>query len=67
MSYLTSRQIADMLKKRITYHVRQKSIAKALGVSQSYLCDFLAGKREVGPKILKALKFEIVPYYRRKP
>ena len=66
-AYMSSREIADMLKARISFRRRQKALAKSLGVSQSYLSDFLAGNREVGPTILKALNFEITPYYRIKP
>ena len=66
-TYMTSREIADMLKARISYRKRQKAIAKVLGISQSYFSDFLAGKREAGPTILKALNFETTPHYRMKP
>lgn len=65
--YMTSREIADMLKTRVSYRKRQRAIAKVLGVSESYFSDFLAGNREAGPTILKALNFETTPRYRRKP
>lgn len=64
--FQTSRQIADSLKARIGYGVTQRDIAKELGISTAYLCDFLAGRREAGPTILKKLGFDIAPLYRKR-
>lgn len=64
--FRTSRQIADGLRARIKYGVTQRDIAKELGISTAYLCDFLAGKREAGPTILKKLGFDTDPLYRRR-
>lgn len=67
MRYKTSRQIAADVQALISYDVTQRDVAKTLGVSTAYLSQFLAGQREVGPKILKALGYEIAPLYRRPP
>lgn len=63
--YVSSREIAEQVKQHVSYKIRQRDIARKLGVSNSYLSDFLAGNREAGPKILKALGFQTVPYYRK--
>lgn len=65
--YKTSREIAADIQALISYDVTQKDVAKTLGVSQAYLCDVLAGKRGVGPRVLKALGYDITPRYRRCP
>jgi transcriptional regulator with XRE-family HTH domain len=64
MRYVTSRKIADDLKRRIKYGVTQTDIAAEMGISKGYLCDFLQGNREAGPAILKALGYETTPFYR---
>ena len=47
------------LKKYINKEYRtQKEAAKSLGVSQGYLSDVLAGRREVGDKLAKQLGYE---------
>ena len=33
----------------------QKEFAESLGVSQQYICDLYAGKRQIGDKVLRAL------------
>ena len=65
MRYMTSADIRQLLKARITYTVTQKHIAKDLGVSGAYLSDYLAGNREVGPTILKKLGFDLTPHYKK--
>jgi transcriptional regulator with XRE-family HTH domain len=61
----TSADIRTLLINKLGYNFSQKDMAKKLGVSNSYLSDYLAGKREVGPTILKALGFSVVPRYER--
>lgn len=63
--FVTSREIADILKARLGYEVKQRDLAQECGVSPAYMSDFLVGNREVGPTILKALGYEITPYYRK--
>lgn len=41
----------------------QKAWAEAIGVSQAYVSDVLARKRNPGDKILDALGLRMVPYY----
>jgi predicted transcriptional regulator len=43
----------------------QKEWAKRKGVSVPYLCDFLNGRIEAGPMILRALGFHVRPFYKR--
>ena len=45
------------------YASSQTTVADELGVSKQYLCDVLAGRRELGPKILTGLGlYRIVTY-----
>lgn len=45
---------------------RQKDWAIEHGISPQYVSDFLSERRKPGPAILKALGFELTPYYRRR-
>lgn len=65
MSYATSREIAEIVKRRVKYGTTRKMIAKEMGISQGYLSDFLLGNREAGPKILTAMGYEVEPRYRK--
>ena len=42
-------------KPRLLRHGDQKRLALAAGVSQSYLCDILSGRRLVSPEKLKTI------------
>lgn len=42
----------------------QKALAAELGITPSYLCDVLQGRREPGPQVLRALGLERVISYR---
>ncbi len=44
----------------------QKEWARAHGVSESYLSDFLNGQIDAGPLILEVLGFNPRPFYKRK-
>lgn len=54
-----------ILRKRAK-NMSQKALATELGISQQYLCDVLAGRREPGDGILAPLGLEKVTCYRRK-
>jgi transcriptional regulator with XRE-family HTH domain len=59
-----------MDQKALIAHVRrmpgtQRQIATKLGVSEAYLSDFLAEKREAGPKLLQALGMVRVVTFKR--
>jgi predicted transcriptional regulator len=54
----------EMLNAR-TAKASQVSVAADLGIKPSYLCDLLKGRREPGPKVLKALGLERIVTYRR--
>ena len=43
----------------------QTLVASELGVSKQYLCDVLAGRRDVGPKMLAGLGLTRVMEYRK--
>lgn len=55
-----------ILRKRAK-NISQKALATELGISQQYLCDVLAGRREPGNSILEPLGLEKRITYRRKP
>ena len=57
--------MAKTLKTRLESADSQYTLARELGISQSYLNLFLHGERRPGPAILKALGFEPTPYYRK--
>lgn len=64
-TYKTDRELAQIVKTAIGHNGTQKSWANGVGISQAYLSDFLAGNRGAGPAILKAVGFELIPYYRK--
>lgn len=64
--YVTSRVLAEQIKAEIGYGCTQRDIAARLNISTAYLCDFLSGRREAGPKILEALGYETTPLYRKR-
>jgi transcriptional regulator with XRE-family HTH domain len=54
----------DMIRGRLESGKTQAEVAKELGVSTPYLSDILKGKRDCGPKVLRALGLERVTVYR---
>lgn len=52
---------AEMSRK----HLTQKDMAKRLGVSEGNFSDVMRENRGLGPKLLKALGYSLVPHYRR--
>ena len=52
------RMVADKLK-----DMTQVAVAESMGVSASYLNDYLHFRREPGPKILEALGLRVVVGY----
>lgn len=58
----------DMLLKRIQKYIdghdSKTKAAAALGISAQYLHDVMQGRREPGPKLLRALGVERVPHYK---
>lgn len=51
------------LAKLVTKHGSQRAAAQALGLSQSYFLDLMRGRRQPGPKALKALGLEAAVAY----
>lgn len=65
MAYVTERDIAELMKARLLAKKSQRDLAKELGVSETYLSDFIRGKRTAGPKVLKGLGYDPTPFYRK--
>jgi len=64
---LTATQLRSMIRAKITVLCgrRQKIMASSIGVSESFLSDVLAGRREPTGKILDYLGYERVVSYRK--
>lgn len=58
-------EIAEALRDRINYRTTQTDLAKELGISRSYLCELLLGRKKVGPEVLRKLGYDPTPYYRK--
>ena len=64
-SYRSEQDLVALLRSQIGENGTQKDWAAKAGVSAVYVSDFLQGKRNAGPAILRALGFDPKPYYRR--
>ena len=62
---MTAKQILAMWRRRLQTK-SQRELAASLEISEAYLSDILAGRRDIGPKILEKLGLERVATYRRK-
>jgi hypothetical protein len=62
--YVTNENLRDQVRRMMDSGATQKIVADKMGISNGYLCDFLQGNRQAGPKILTALGYEIEPFYR---
>jgi hypothetical protein len=62
--FVSAEELRQQVKGMINYDTTQKMIAERFGVSGAYLSDFLAGRREAGPKILAALDYDKTPFYK---
>lgn len=58
--------VITTLRREVKAAGSQKALAKSMGVSNTYLCEVLAGRKEPGEKILVPLGIERVVTYRRK-
>jgi transcriptional regulator with XRE-family HTH domain len=63
MARITLAELIDLLRVRVAAAGGQQQFADSIGVSQGYVNDILAGKREPGPKILLALGYKKVSLY----
>jgi DNA-binding transcriptional regulator YdaS (Cro superfamily) len=61
---MTHTQLMKLIRSKCSEDT-QLAYAKELGVSPSYLCDILKGRREIGPKVLERMGMERVIQYRR--
>jgi len=57
-------KVIDNLNAVVLASGSQSAAADVLGVSRAYLSDVLAGKREPGRKILRAINYEKVTAYK---
>jgi hypothetical protein len=64
MRYASNEDLRRAVRGMIGYDTTQKSVATKFGVSNAYLSQFLAGKRDAGPKILDALGYDRAPFYK---
>jgi len=62
---LTTDEIMTLLRRRVADAGTQAAWCRMHGVSVQYLCDALAGRREIGPLILGALGYERLPVLHR--
>ncbi len=63
---LSKADLVELLRQRAKRIGSQQRLAETLGVTPPYLSDVLGGRREPGPKILKALRLRRqVVYVRR--
>jgi len=65
-TYANNDDLREKVRGMIDCENNQKSIAARFDISGVYLSDFLCGRREAGPKILAALGYDPVPFYKRK-
>ncbi len=63
MAFKTLPELIDLLRVRVAAVGGQQQFADAAGVSQGYVNDILAGKREPGAKILMMLGYQKVSIY----
>ena len=63
MHKITEEELKEKILKIVSDCGSQKEAAKYMGVSLSYLNDYLSGRREAGGKILSALEVKRVLYY----
>lgn len=64
-TFKSEQDIIEVVRAKITYRRHQTALAAELGVSRSYLSEFLAGKKSPGPVILRAIGYDPSPYYRK--
>lgn len=62
--YSSNRDLVSVARAKIGRR-KQAEWAKEIGVSAQYVNDFLRGRRDAGPALLRALGFEPTPYYRK--
>lgn len=63
MNLINEDRLKEMILKTVSECGSQKEAAKKMGVSASYLNDYLSGRREAGIKILSALELKRICWY----
>lgn len=61
---ITEQQLFSYIQSEIKKSGSQKAFANQLGISISYLNDYLSGRRKAGSKILSALDLIRVVHYK---
>lgn len=60
---MTSDEFIVWLHKEVESYGSQKALADSVGVSRSYICDILKGRREPGEAMLKRLGIRKTVHY----
>lgn len=60
---MKKKELIARMQREVAKAGSQKAYASVLGISEQYLCDILRGRRELGEKVLKALKVRKVVLY----
>lgn len=64
---MNKQRFVDYLVLLVSRQGSQKDAAQAWGISAAYLTDVLKGRRDPGPKLLKALGIRKEVTYREEP
>jgi len=59
-TFSDERELATWVRTKLLAKKSQAALAREIGVSKAYLCDFLKGDRRAGPTLLKKLKIKKV-------
>lgn len=64
---LSITEIVEVLRAKASEYPTQKQAARAMGISEQYLSDMLAGYRSVGPTVAASLGYWRTAVYRKIP
>lgn len=53
----------EQLRNRIKYGTNQTKIADDIGISRSHISEVLAGKKDIGEHLARALGYKQITYY----
>jgi hypothetical protein len=61
---MTTKQVIDMIRRKIKEFGSQEAAAAAWKMSESYLSEQLSGKKPIGDKLMEVLDIEHIDKYR---
>ena len=68
MAYATDQDLAGIVKARLAKKgMTLRALAREMGISETYLSDFVHGRRNAGPTIIDKLGYQAIPHYPPKP